>query len=68
VPNRMVSFTDSQLDFLKAEAEILGVSVTSLVKRIVDGHRLKIRESTEEARHWVLMAGGRLRTLEEKQT
>ena len=33
---RMISFTDPQVEFLKREAERLGISVADLVRRIVD--------------------------------
>lgn len=36
---RMISFTDPQVDFLKREAERLGISVADLVRRIVDQYR-----------------------------
>jgi hypothetical protein len=36
---RMISFTDPQEDYLKREAERLGISVSDLVRRIVDQHR-----------------------------
>jgi hypothetical protein len=36
---RMISFTDPQVEFLKQEAERLGISVADLVRRIVDQYR-----------------------------
>lgn len=36
---QMVSFTQPQIAFLKAEAERLGISVADLVRRIVDAYR-----------------------------
>ena len=36
---RMISFTDPQEAFLKRESERLGISVSDLVRRIVDQHR-----------------------------
>jgi hypothetical protein len=57
---QMVSLTDSQIEFLKEEARVLGVSVSDLIRRIVDGHRVRIRESKEESRHFVMIARGRV--------
>jgi hypothetical protein len=37
---QMVSFTDPQLEFLKQEANCLGISVAELVRRIIDDYRL----------------------------
>lgn len=36
---RMISFTEPQEAYLKQEAERLGISVSDLVRRIVDQHR-----------------------------
>ena len=36
---RMISFTEPQEVFLKREAERLGISVSDLVRRIVDQYR-----------------------------
>jgi len=36
---RMISFTDPQEAFLKREAKKLGISVSDLVRRIVDQYR-----------------------------
>ena len=35
---QMISFTDPQAGFLKAEAERLGISVSELVRRIIDAY------------------------------
>lgn len=36
---QMVSLTGPQIEYLKAEAERLGISVSDLIRRIVDKHR-----------------------------
>jgi hypothetical protein len=36
---RMVSFTEPQLKFLKAESEKLGISIPELIRRIIDQYR-----------------------------
>ena len=36
-----ITFTRPQAEYLKAEAERLGISVADLVRRIVDQHREK---------------------------
>ena len=36
---QMISFTDPQIEFLRAEAKSLGISVAELVRRIVDQYR-----------------------------
>ncbi len=36
---QMISFTDPQMAFLKAEAQRLGIPVAELVRRIVDQYR-----------------------------
>lgn len=36
---QMISLTAPQLDFLKLEAERLGISVSDLIRRIVDAYR-----------------------------
>jgi hypothetical protein len=36
---QMISFTHPQAEFLKQEAARLGISVSELVRRIVDAHR-----------------------------
>ena len=35
---RLISFSQPQYDKLKAKAELLGLSVSELVRRIVDGY------------------------------
>ena len=37
----MISLTDPQTEFLKKEAERLGISVSDLIRRIVDVYREK---------------------------
>ena len=39
MPKRLISLTEPQLDFLKAEAARLGISIGDLVRRIVDEYR-----------------------------
>lgn len=39
----MMTFTEPQLAFLKAEAERLGITVAELVRRIIDEYRKKQR-------------------------
>lgn len=36
---QMVSLTQPQIDFLKQEADRLGISVSDLIRRIIDQHR-----------------------------
>jgi len=36
---QMISFTEPQMAFLKAEAKRLGIPVADLVRRIIDEHR-----------------------------
>lgn len=36
---QMVSLTGPQIEYLKAEAARLGISVSDLIRRIVDKHR-----------------------------
>lgn len=36
---RMISLTDPQVDFLRQEAERLGISVSDLIRRIIDAYR-----------------------------
>ena len=36
---QMVSFTEPQLEYLRAEAASFGISVAELVRRIVDDYR-----------------------------
>lgn len=36
---QMVSLTEPQITFLKAEAERLGISVSDLIRRIIDQYR-----------------------------
>jgi hypothetical protein len=39
-PRITVTFTEPQMDFLKRKSERLGITVSELVRRIVDQHRL----------------------------
>lgn len=41
MPRQMIQFTEPQLQFLRAEALTLGVSVSELVRRVLDEHRAK---------------------------
>jgi fructose-1,6-bisphosphatase/sedoheptulose 1,7-bisphosphatase-like protein len=36
---QMISLTKPQADYLKVEAKKLGISVSDLIRRIVDAHR-----------------------------
>jgi hypothetical protein len=36
---RMISLTDPQVEFLQREAGRLGISVSDLIRRIIDAHR-----------------------------
>jgi hypothetical protein len=36
----MVTFTEPQMDYLKKEAERLGISMSDMLRRILDAHRL----------------------------
>lgn len=36
---QMISLTEPQTDFLKAEAARLGISMSDLIRRIIDQHR-----------------------------
>jgi hypothetical protein len=36
---QMISLTDPQIAFLKAESARLGISVSDLIRRIIDQHR-----------------------------
>jgi ribbon-helix-helix CopG family protein len=38
-PRRSVTLTAPQLGFLKQEAERLGISISDLVRRIIDAYR-----------------------------
>jgi hypothetical protein len=38
---QMVQFTEPQLDYLRKEAARLGVSISELVRRVIDEHREK---------------------------
>jgi Arc/MetJ-type ribon-helix-helix transcriptional regulator len=46
-PRMSVQFTEPQLDFLRAEADRLGISVADAVRRIVDRYRGE-REEREQ--------------------
>ena len=36
---QMISLTQPQIDFLRLEADRLGISVSDLIRRIIDQHR-----------------------------
>ena len=38
---QMISLTDPQIAYLRAEAKRLGITVSDLVRRIIDQHREK---------------------------
>ncbi|MGI9501476.1 MAG: ribbon-helix-helix protein, CopG family [Geminicoccaceae bacterium] len=40
----MISFTDPQLEVLRAESERLGISLSDLIRRIVDEWRERVDE------------------------
>ena len=42
----VISLTQPQLAFLRAEAQRLGISVSDLIRRIVDRHRETLRNQT----------------------
>jgi Arc/MetJ-type ribon-helix-helix transcriptional regulator len=46
-PRMSIQFTEPQLDFLRAEANRLGISVADVVRRIVDRYRGE-REEREQ--------------------
>jgi hypothetical protein len=46
-PRQTVTFTRPQSDFLKLEAERLGITVSDLIRRIIDQHRESNRITEE---------------------
>jgi predicted DNA-binding ribbon-helix-helix protein len=38
-PRQSVSLTDQQVDYLKRKAEDLGITVSDLIRRIIDQYR-----------------------------
>jgi hypothetical protein len=39
---QLISFTDSQYEFIKSESYHLGISISKLVRRIVDAYRMQL--------------------------
>lgn len=46
---QMVTFTTPQIAYLKEEAEKLGISVSDLVRRIIDEHRTMPKQAKRNA-------------------
>jgi predicted DNA-binding ribbon-helix-helix protein len=46
-PRQSVTLTKPQMDYLKEESKRLGITVSDLIRRIIDQHREQ-REGTEQ--------------------